>query len=85
MLRTPAVQNIENRYSSGGATKDHTPGAATARGSYDKTEGNVAKETGSGTDRFKEKVGEQRPDVSISSASRSLFVGGLLFAKKQVG
>jgi hypothetical protein len=33
--KTRGVQNIEDRFSSGGATATHTPGVATRRGIYD--------------------------------------------------
>ena len=63
-MTTPGVQNIENRYSSGGGKKSHLPGAATPRGSSEKQDADTQKEQGLGSQGFEERVGEQRPNVS---------------------
>ncbi|MCJ1441725.1 MAG: hypothetical protein MMC23_002217 [Stictis urceolatum] len=44
--QTTAVQGIEDRYSSGGGASDHLPGAASPRGNYENTAGNVEKTKG---------------------------------------
>ena len=67
ILKTPGVQNIEKRYSSGGGSKDHLPGAATPRGNHDNVEGNTMKHQGVGSDPFMENIGEQKPNVSLLS------------------
>ncbi|MCJ1366290.1 hypothetical protein MMC16_005418 [Acarospora aff. strigata] len=64
LFSTPGVQNIENRFSSGGGTKTHIPGAATKRGDADNTVSSREGDHGIGSDKFREKVGEQKPDPS---------------------
>ncbi|KAL2040079.1 hypothetical protein N7G274_006982 [Stereocaulon virgatum] len=61
---TPGVQNIEQRYSSGGAAPNKTPGAATKRGHPDSVTANTTTNKGIGTPRHEEKFGEQKPDPS---------------------
>lgn len=68
LFRTPGVQNIENRYSSGGGSKHHTPGAGTMRGNSD----DVAprgdewnKKSGMGSAEWQEKIAEQKADVGF--------------------
>ena len=63
-LKTPGVGSIEDRFSSGGGTKNHTPGVATPRGSYDQVEPRTEKSKGVGTDHFEDKVAGQKPDPS---------------------
>jgi len=58
------VQNIEKRYSSGGGAKNHLPATATKLGNHDAVDGNTEKSKGIGTPYYKEKYGEQKPDVS---------------------
>ncbi|MCJ1384840.1 hypothetical protein MMC17_007958 [Xylographa soralifera] len=64
VLKTPGVQNIEHRYSSGGGSKDHLPGAATPRGNPDNVEGNTVKHQGVGSSAFGEHISSQKPDPS---------------------
>jgi len=64
ILKTPGVQNIEHRYSSGGGSKDHLPGAATPRGNPDNVEGNTVKHQGVGSTAFGENISSQKPDPS---------------------
>ncbi|KAK3178324.1 hypothetical protein OEA41_000457 [Lepraria neglecta] len=61
---TTGVQNIEKRYSSGGASPNKTPAAATKRGHSDQVTGNTDTTQGIGTLHHEEKFGEQKPDVS---------------------
>ena len=75
-LRTPGVNNIEKRFSSGGATPDHTPAAATPRGNSDQVIGNQDSHKGLGTSTHEEKIGEQRPQVS-----RAIPYAGSLFSR----
>lgn len=63
-LRTPGVSNIEKRWSSGGATPDHTPAVASPRGQPDQTIGKHEGQHGYNTAHHEEKIGEQRPQVS---------------------
>jgi len=65
LFTTSGVKNIENRFSAGGGTKTHIPGAATQLGSSANVETRAAKDQGIGTDKFREKVGEQHADVSF--------------------
>ncbi|MCJ1272178.1 hypothetical protein MMC22_012086, partial [Lobaria immixta] len=65
LFRTPGVQNIENRYSSGGGSKHHTPGAGTTRGNSDDVapRGDERNESsGMGSKEWKERIADQRPD-----------------------
>ncbi|MCJ1485919.1 hypothetical protein MMC06_006094 [Schaereria dolodes] len=64
ILRTSGVQSIEDRYSSGGASNTHTPGAATKRGNYEDVQSNTEKHQGVGSDQFRDQVGGQKPRVS---------------------
>ena len=66
-FRTPAVSAIEDRYSSGGASRNHTPGVATPRGKIDQVHGNQEKHAGIGTPEWDEKIGGQKPNVSSLS------------------
>ena len=65
ILKTPGVQNIEHRYSSGGGSKDHLPGAATPRGNPDNVEGNTVKHQGVGSTAFSENISSQKPNVGF--------------------
>ncbi|MCJ1376662.1 hypothetical protein MMC20_007906 [Loxospora ochrophaea] len=65
ILSTPGVQNIEDRWSSGGGSKHHTPGSATRRGSSEDVQGNTEKHQGVGSESFNEHIGGQKPEVSI--------------------
>ena len=60
---TPGVQNIEKRYSSGGGSKNHIPGAATKLGSYEDVEPNTETSKGIGSPHYQEKIAGQKPDV----------------------
>ena len=64
VLHTPGVQNIEKRYSSGGGSKDHLPGAATPLGKSDQVMGNTKTQSGIGSEKYQEKIAGQKPDVS---------------------
>ncbi|KAI9780802.1 MAG: hypothetical protein M1835_004426, partial [Candelina submexicana] len=61
-FHTTAVSSIEDRYSSGGATDTHTPGAATPTGNSRDMNPRTEKQQGIGTEGFKEKIAGQRPD-----------------------
>ncbi|KAI9704190.1 MAG: hypothetical protein M1836_007051 [Candelina mexicana] len=63
-FHTTAVSSIEDRYSSGGATDTHTPGAATPTGNSRDMNPRTDKQQGIGTEGFKEKIAGQRPDPS---------------------
>lgn len=63
-LRTPGVKNIEGRYSSGGGSKNHLPGAATKRGHPDSVDGNTETAKGIGSPHHEAHVQGQKPDVS---------------------
>ena len=68
-FRTPGVKNIEGRYSSGGGSKNHLPGAATKRGDYDSVDGNTETAKGIGSPHHKDNYQGQKPDVSASRIS----------------
>ena len=61
---TPAVQNIENRYSALGGAKNHQPAVATKKGDSGDVAGRQETQKGMGTPHHQEKIGEQRSDVS---------------------
>ncbi|KAL2057277.1 hypothetical protein ABVK25_002330 [Lepraria finkii] len=61
---TNGVQNIEKRYSSGGASPNKTPAAATKRGHPDQVTSNTDTTKGVGTPHYEETFGEQKPDPS---------------------
>lgn len=63
------MKNIEDRYSAGGATKHHTPGAGTTRGDSEDVapRGDERNESsGMGSKEWKEKFSDQLGDVSSS-------------------
>ncbi|MCJ1408586.1 hypothetical protein MMC19_002661 [Ptychographa xylographoides] len=62
ILRTPGVENIEKRYSAGGGSKNHLPGAATPLGNHDAVDGNVQKHQGVGSEKFLNSISDQKPD-----------------------
>ncbi|KAF6227223.1 hypothetical protein HO133_008665 [Letharia lupina] len=62
-LQTSGVQNIEQRYSSGGGSKNHLPGAATKRGHPDSVEGNTETAKGIGSPHHEANYQEQKPDT----------------------
>lgn len=71
-MRTPAVGSIEKRWSSGGATPDHTPAAASPRGQPNRVMGRQEGERGINTPHFEEKIGEQTPPkVSFSHSDQT--------------
>ncbi|KAG7002168.1 hypothetical protein G7Y79_00028g061890 [Physcia stellaris] len=70
-FRTPAVSAIEDRYSSGGASRNHTPGAATPRGKIDQVHGNQEKHAGIGTPEWDEKIGGQKPNEKPSAFDKT--------------
>lgn len=63
-LQTTGVQNIERRYSSGGGSKNHLPGAATKRGHPDSVEGNTETAKGIGSPHHEANYQGQKPDPS---------------------
>lgn len=68
LFRTPGVKNIENRYSSGGGSKHHTPGAGTTRGNSDDVAPRADERnesSGMGSKEWKEGIADQRADVSL--------------------
>lgn len=70
LFRTQGVKNIENRYSSGGGSKHHTPGAGTMRGNSDDVapRGDERNEkSGMGSSEWREKIEGQKGDVSFLS------------------
>ncbi|KAI4148559.1 MAG: hypothetical protein L6R39_002747 [Caloplaca ligustica] len=62
MFRSYGVQNIERRFSAGGGSPSHTPGAATKLGDMSNVTSGQEKSTGRGTPYHQEKFGEQRPE-----------------------
>ena len=68
-FRTPGVQNIEKRYSSGGGSKNHLPGAATKRGDHEAVEGNTETAKGIGSPHHEAHYQGQKPDVSWTIVS----------------
>ena len=68
-MRTTGVQNIEKRYSSGGASPSHTPGAATPRGKIDQVTGNQEKSKGIGTPHYEEHIGDQKKQAGGGGGS----------------
>ncbi|KAF2702953.1 hypothetical protein K504DRAFT_463966 [Pleomassaria siparia CBS 279.74] len=64
--KTRGVQNIEDRFSSGGATATHTPGVATQRGSPTSNESNAQDgHKGVGSEYFKENHASQKTDAGL--------------------
>ena len=63
-FRTTGVENIEKRYSSGGGSKNHLPGAATMRGDQDSVVGNTETAKGIGSPHHEAHIQGQKPDVS---------------------
>lgn len=80
-LQTTGVQNIERRYSSGGGSKNHLPGAATKRGHPDSVEGNTETAKGIGSPHHEANYQGQKPDVSTHRNFWSVgkFMGRELF------
>lgn len=86
MFRSYGVQNIERRFSAGGGSPSHTPGAATKLGDMSNVTSGQEKSTGRGTPYHQEKFGEQRPEVSwkgrdASAGWRLTFLEGGQFDK----
>lgn len=65
LFRSYGVQNIEKRYSAAGGSHNHTPGQATKLGDSSNVTGNQLAPKGMGTPFYKEKIGEQKPEVSL--------------------
>ncbi|KAF2797779.1 hypothetical protein K505DRAFT_322303 [Melanomma pulvis-pyrius CBS 109.77] len=64
--KTRAVQNIEDRFSSGGATPTHTPGVATKLGSSTDNESRAAGgHKGPDSEHFKNHISDQKPDAGL--------------------
>lgn len=63
-FRSTGVENIEKRYSSGGGSKNHLPGAATKRGDPDSVVGNTETAKGIGSPHHEAHIQGQKPDVS---------------------
>ena len=68
-MRTSGVENIEKRYSAGGASPTHTPAAATPRGKIDQVTGNVEKSKGIGTPYYEQHVGDQKKQAGGGGGS----------------
>jgi hypothetical protein len=64
LFKTPGVKSIEGRYTAGGGAPNHLPGVASPLGSKEKAAGNVHKEQGVGTDKFKDEIAGQKEAVS---------------------
>ncbi|KAL2351804.1 hypothetical protein BJ546DRAFT_259638 [Cryomyces antarcticus] len=58
---TPASKSIGDRWSSGGGSTNHTPGAATKRGDKQDVMSNQKNPSGMGSTHFEENVANQRP------------------------
>ncbi|KAI4246584.1 MAG: hypothetical protein L6R40_001947 [Gallowayella cf. fulva] len=65
LFRTTSVTNIEDRWSAGGGGRNHTPGAGTPLGKKDEVLGNMTNHEGMGSPHHQEKIGEQKPEVSL--------------------
>ncbi|CAF9924808.1 MAG: hypothetical protein ALECFALPRED_002837 [Alectoria fallacina] len=63
-FRSTGVENIEKRYSSGGGSKNHLPGAATKRGDPDSVVGNTETAKGIGSPHHEAHIQGQKPDPS---------------------
>ncbi|KAL9135914.1 MAG: hypothetical protein Q9175_002887 [Cornicularia normoerica] len=72
-FRTPGVQNIENRYSAGGGSKNHLPGAATKRGDYDSVVGNTETAKGIGSPHHEAHYQGQKPDLQAAFNQQNLL------------
>ena len=64
-MRTTGVENIERRYTAGGASPTQTPGVATKLGNQEDVVGNQSNSTGVGTENFKENISNQRTDAEV--------------------
>ncbi|KAL9021643.1 MAG: hypothetical protein Q9185_001178 [Variospora sp. 1 TL-2023] len=62
LFRSYGVQNIENRYSAGGGSHNHSPGQATKLGDSSHVTGNQIAPKGMGTPHYQEKIGGQKPE-----------------------
>ncbi|KAL8975728.1 MAG: hypothetical protein Q9197_000070 [Variospora fuerteventurae] len=65
LFRSYGVQNIENRYSAGGGSHNHSPGQATKLGDSSHVTGNQIAPKGMGTPHYQEKIGGQKPEEMV--------------------
>jgi len=76
LFKTPGVKSIEGRYTAGGGAPNHLPGVASPLGSKEKAAGNVHKEQGVGTDKFKDEIaGQKEAPGAINKAWQSAQYG----------
>ncbi|KAL8839258.1 MAG: hypothetical protein Q9176_004589 [Flavoplaca citrina] len=66
LFRTPGVSNVEDRWAAGGGGRNSTPGAGTKLGDRHEVLGNQLGSKEMGTPHHQEKIGEQKPEVSVS-------------------
>jgi hypothetical protein len=67
--KTREVQNIEDRFSAGGGSTHHTPGAGTMRGDASNIESRqMGEEKGPQSDYHKKNISEQQSEVSHGGA-----------------
>jgi len=74
-FKTPGVNNIEAAYSRAGASKTHTPGAASQLGSQDQ-KGGSAEQQGVGSEKFREGVSDQRAEPSAVGKMFNNLING---------
>lgn len=67
-FRTPAVKQIEQRYSAAGGTATHMPGVATPRGNESNISSPANQPSGPSSSGFKDNVSDQRKDTSTVTA-----------------
>lgn len=75
-VSTPGTRNIENRFSSGGAAKDHTPAVGTKRGDKDVVVPKAKTGSPRGTEKWDEKIEQQVPEVCKGWCFFLLLFGG---------
>jgi len=68
--KTKAMKNIEDRYSSGGGSKDHLPGAATPRGKADLVDGRNEGRGGLADPAFKANIAEQQLGAAVATQKK---------------
>nr|POF18335.1 hypothetical protein CFP56_78336 [Quercus suber] len=67
---TPASQSVGDRYSAGGGSNTHLPGAATRRGDASQTHSSQETHNGVGTPAFQDKHGDQKV-IETSSVGKA--------------
>ncbi|KAG8525484.1 uncharacterized protein KY384_009128 [Bacidia gigantensis] len=79
-MNSPAVSNIEGRYSSGGGSASGLAGTASKLGDRNQQTGNVEKSKGLGTANWDERIGDQKESTTGKTGGVSLisscFYGG---------